>query len=139
MRRAIRGYFRVGISQDDPAHELGSPRGKMVGHESTMQSSDERWPLETEPLDQPGDVVRHRRGVIPAIRAIAVPSPSQIRNEHLAVERELLRQMAHAVAGLQHAVQQDDGWALGVRRACPMTVREMDPIDLFESGADVTH
>jgi hypothetical protein len=139
LRRAIRGNFGISIAQDDSAHELGSPRGKVVGDETTMQSPDERRPLDTEPINQPGDVVRHRRGVIPAVRAIAVPSPSQIWNQHFAIECELLCQMTHALAGLQHAVQQNDGWLLGVRRTCPMPVRETNPIDLFEAGAGLVH
>ena len=51
LASAIRGHLGIGITQDDPGDELGAPRGEMVGNESTMQSSDERRPFDTEPID----------------------------------------------------------------------------------------
>jgi hypothetical protein len=51
-----------------------------------MQSADQRRPFDTQPIDQASDVGRHRRRVIPAVRAIALPSPPQIWNEHLTIE-----------------------------------------------------
>jgi hypothetical protein len=47
--------------------------------------------------------------------------------------------MAHAFAGLQYTVQQDDGWVLAIRWTSPVTVRQTDPVDLLEVGAWLTH
>jgi hypothetical protein len=111
----------------------------MVGDEPTMQSPDECWTVDTEALDQSGDIVSHRRRVVTALRTIAVPPSSQIGNQHLPVKGQLLRQMAHAFAALKHPVQQDNGWVLGVRWIGPVTIRQTNAIDLLEAGAGLTH